>query len=110
MEPPAQPGGSGSPLFQTEMGHACEWETSMVMALAPQLVIGAPTQLETVSVHYGFEPAYRGWITKERTPTGHIGQPQFATVKKGEALFNLYANGVVTFIEQIKGWDGRSWL
>ena len=95
---------------QTDMGHACEWETSMIMALAPNLVVGDPTQLQTVPVHYGFEPAYRGWITKERTPTGHIGQPQFATPEKGEALFTLYAAGVVNFIEQIKGWDGHSWL
>ena len=95
---------------QTDMGHACEWETSMIMALAPNLVVGDQTQLQSVPVHYGFEPAYRGWITKERTPTGHIGQPQFATPEKGEALFTLYAAGVVNFIEQIKGWDGHSWL
>ena len=95
---------------QNDMGHACEWETSMIMALAPNLVVGDPAELKTVPVHYGFEPAYRGWITKERTPTGHIGQPQFATPEKGEALFALYSAGVVNFIEQIKGWDGRSWL
>ena len=95
---------------QNDMCHACEWETSMILNLAPRLVTGDITTLETVSAGYAFGKAYRGWITKERTPTGHIGSPQHATAEKGEALFTTFANGVDTFLQQIENWDGHSWL
>ena len=94
---------------QKSMGHACEWETSMILRLAPNLVTGDIPQLETVPNGYGFEAAYRGWITSERTPTGHIGSPQHASAEKGEQLFELYSSGVVDFVNQITAWDGHSW-
>jgi creatinine amidohydrolase len=100
------PGG----CVQQDMGHACEWETSMMMRLAPHLVNGDISLLEPVPAGYAFEPAYRGWTTKERTPTGHIGLPAQATSEKGEALFQAFSAGAVRFVEQIIGWDGRSWL
>jgi len=94
---------------QTEVGHACEWETSMILTLKPELVVGDITKLETVANAYGFDPAYRGWITNERTPTGHIGSPQFATHAKGEHLFASFSSGAVRFIEKMQGWSGRGW-
>ncbi|MFN0102875.1 MAG: creatininase family protein [Bryobacteraceae bacterium] len=101
-QPPAE-------YVQQEMGHACEWETSMILRLAPHLVAADIQTLETVPSGYGFTPAYRGWITKDRTPTGHIGSPQHATVEKGEHLFTLFSNGVVNFVNQVSAWDGSSW-
>jgi len=96
--------------LQRDMGHACEWETSMILALAPHLVTGDVAALQTVPNGYAFEPAYRGWITKERTPTGHIGSPQAATAEKGEHLFTSFSAGVRSFLGQIEKWDGHSWL
>ena len=61
-------------LVQSEMGHACEWETSMMLRLAPQLVRDH-TRAASVPFGFGFEPAYRGWVTKDRTVPGHIGHP-----------------------------------
>lgn len=101
-KPPAE-------YVQQDMGHACEWETSMIMRLAPHLVAADITTLQTVSAGYAFEPAYRGWTTKERTPTGHIGSPQHATAGKGEHLFTIFSSGAVAFLEQVIGWDGKSW-
>jgi hypothetical protein len=37
--------------------------------------------------YWDHEPAYRGWTTKDRTASGHIGHPQDATADKGEYLF-----------------------
>jgi len=105
----AQPHKEKSGYVQTDMGHACEWETSMILALRPELVVGDVTKLETVPNSYGFDPAYRGWITNERTPTGHIGSPQFATQAKGEHLFASFSAGVVRFIEKMQSWGGRGW-
>lgn len=102
-------GKAPSDYIQQEMGHACEWETSMILRLAPHLVAKDVATLQTVPTGYAFEPAYRGWITKDRTPTGHIGSPEHATVEKGEFLFSLFSAGVVEFVGKINAWDGSSW-
>ncbi|MEI8019395.1 MAG: creatininase family protein [Schlesneria sp.] len=95
-------------LVQTQMGHACEWETSMIMRLAPQLVKDI-SHVKPVEFGFAFEPAYRGWTTKDRTVPGHIGQPNAATPEKGEALFQTFSAGVIQFLEQVIAWDGHSW-
>ena len=65
-------------IVQREMGHACEWETSMVLRAAPQLV-KPHARLATVPFGNPFLPGSRAWITKERTEPGHIGSPQEAS-------------------------------
>ena len=80
----------------------------MMLRLAPHLVKDH-RRAEPVGFGFGFEPAYRGWTTKDRTVTGHIGQPQAATADKGEHLFATYAAGVVTLLENVIAWDGKSW-
>lgn len=95
-------------ISQKQMGHACEWETSMMLRLAPHLV-GDLTKVEAVPFGNPFEPAARGWITKERTGPGHIGDPRTATAEKGEVLFSTFAADAVQLLERILAWDGRSW-
>jgi creatinine amidohydrolase len=104
----ARPWETRGDLVQRQMGHACEWETSMMLRIAPQLVQPVAS-LSTIDFGFGFEPAYRGWITKDRTVPGHIGSPQFATAEKGEHLLGEFAAGVATFLKQVVAWDGRSW-
>jgi creatinine amidohydrolase len=106
----AKPHEGREDYVQQDMAHACEWETSMILTLAPHLVAGDVTKLETVPSGYAFDPAYRGWITKDRTPTGHIGSPQHATPEKGEHLFSSFSSGVENMLGQIRSWDGHSWL
>jgi creatinine amidohydrolase len=103
-----KPNQARSDLVQTQMGHACEWETSMIMRLAPQLVKDI-SHVKPVEFGFAFEPAYRGWTTKDRTVPGHIGQPNAATPEKGEALFQTFSAGVSQFLEQVIAWDGHSW-
>jgi creatinine amidohydrolase len=69
------------------------------------LVAEDPRQLETVSSAFGYEPAYRGWTTRERSKTGHIGSPQFASEEKGEHLFSAFAAGVAAFLERVRRGD-----
>lgn len=109
----ARPEQGRSDLVQSSVGHACEWETSMMLALRPDLVKEFQT-LGPMDMGYSFEPAYRGWITQERRPTGgdapgHLGDPRHASAEKGEHLFGCYAAGVETFLERVIGWDGHSW-
>lgn len=95
-------------LEQNRMGHACEWETSMMLQIRPDLV-GDVKKTERVEWGNPFEPGNRGWITKERTPTGHIGYPTNATAEKGETLFRIFSDDVVAYINRMIAWDGESW-
>lgn len=85
---------------QREMGHACEWETSMILRLTPHLV-GPVAGLEDVPFGFPYEPAYSGWITTDRTAPGHIGAPRHATAEKGETLFRCFTDDVVAFLERV---------
>jgi serine/threonine protein kinase len=104
-----KPWESDPSMVQRRMGHACEFETSMMLRLHPHLVAGDVKQLKDVDWGNPFEPASRGWITKDRTEPGHIGFPRHATAEKGEILFRTFAADVVALMERVIKWDGKSW-
>jgi creatinine amidohydrolase len=93
---------------QKQMGHACEWETSMMLRLAPHLV-GDLTSVQEVPFGAAFAPAHRAWITKDRTEVGHIGDPRHATAEKGEVLFRVFSAAVVSLLERVIAWNGKDW-
>jgi len=95
-------------IQQREMGHACEWETSMVMRIAPHLV-GNHRDAPVVEPGNPFTPATRAWITKERSTLGHIGWPHLASVEKGEHLLRTFSQDVLLLLDRIERWDGNSW-
>jgi len=95
-------------IKQQGMGHACEWETSMMLRLAPHLVRDH-RQAEPVGFGNAFEPASRGWTTRDRSTPGHIGDPRSSTADKGETLFRVFADDVTRFLERVLAWDGKSW-
>jgi len=96
-------------LEQRQMGHACEWETSMILRLAPHLVVGDVKAVPDVPFGRAFEPAHRAWVMPDRSTPGHIGLPRFATPEKGEALFAGFAAAVVALMNRVVAWDGREW-
>lgn len=104
----SRPWETDATLQQRQMGHACEWETSMILKLAPSLV-GEIALLPTVPFGNPFEPAIRGWTTKDRTIPGHIGSPHLASINKGENLFATFTDDVVALLERVIAWDGQSW-
>jgi creatinine amidohydrolase len=95
-------------LVQSRMGHACEWETSMMLRIAPHLV-GDLSKVQLVPFGNPFEPASRAWITKDRTEPGHIGDPRGATAEKGELILRTFADDVVSLLARVLAWDGKSW-
>jgi creatinine amidohydrolase len=95
-------------LEQQVMGHACEWETSMVLRIAPHLVKG-PKTIHPNEFGNPFEPASRGWTMPDRSASGHVGDPRHASAEKGEALFASFAREAVALIERMRAWDGHSW-
>ncbi|HEY3897997.1 MAG TPA: creatininase family protein [Chthoniobacter sp.] len=104
----ARPWETDTALAQREMGHACEWETSMMLRLAPHLV-GDYRNAPPVEFGTPFTPASRGWITRERSSPGHIGHPHLASTEKGETLFRVFAEDVAALLERVIRWDGKSW-
>jgi creatinine amidohydrolase len=95
-------------LTQSEMGHACEWETSMIVRIAPHLV--SPLQnLSPVPQTTPFAPGHRAWVTQDRTTAGHIGDPRQATAEKGEQLLQYFSTAAVNWLRRVVAWDGRSW-
>jgi creatinine amidohydrolase len=95
-------------LAQPQMGHACEWETSMILRLKPDLV-REWKNLAPVPFGNSFEPAHRAWVTQDRTAPGHIGSPHLATAEKGESLFRIFATDVIALLNRVLKWDGKSW-
>lgn len=96
-------------LRQDRMGHACEWETSMILRLAPHLVVGDVAGLADVPFGRAFEPAHRAWVMPDRSVPGHIGLPRHATAEKGEGLFRSFAQAVTNLLDRVVRWDGREW-
>ena len=93
---------------QTQMGHAGEWETSMMLVIRPDLVGDHETAPE-VPFGDAFPTATRGWIMPDRSEPGHIGTPAAASAEKGEALLNCFTDGVCDFLNRVRDWDGQSW-
>jgi creatinine amidohydrolase len=101
----AQPQKASDTLVQSRMGHACEWETSMMLRIRPELV-GDYKAVAAIAQADPFEPAHRGWITKDRSQPGHIGDPAQASAEKGELLFRLFADDVTNFLERVIAYRG----
>lgn len=95
-------------IEQREMGHACEWETSMVLAINPTLV-GDYRNAPVIEPGNPFRPASRGWITNDRSNIGHIGWPHLASAEKGEALLKTFTDDIESWLRRVIAWDGKSW-
>ena len=104
----ADPTAAHPGLGQSRMGHACEWETSMVLRLRPDLVVDH-AGVDPVPFGNPFEPASRGWVMPDRSVPGHIGNPRAATAEKGDALFAAFADGLTELLDRVVAWDGQSW-
>jgi creatinine amidohydrolase len=83
------------------MGHACEFETSMVMALRPELVRKDKIKNDPP----GSEPALRGLYIGEdmhqRTQRGAVGYPELASPEKGKKFLQAAIDRTVEVIETL---------
>lgn len=95
---------------QTNVRHACEAETSMLLHLAPQFVdmeqaqnaVG-PTETEIKDVT-GTDAAIRYRSFKSRTTHGVIGDPRASTAEKGERLLEAAADAVAKLVSNDRFW------
>ena len=91
----------------TGSGHAGETETSMIMAMRPDLVRidqidpdgqDARNQPPGASIYRRFD---------QRTKHGGVGDPTTASAEKGEQMLEASAKELVELIRSIRSWNKR---
>lgn len=94
------------------MGHACEFETSMVQHLRPELV-----KIDRAETTYP-DPGSRYLTTDllgaqairlyddfgDLSPTGTLGDPALASPEAGKAFFDAVTSELATFITDFRFW------
>ena len=91
------------------IGHACELETSLMLALYPHLVETSEVEdfVPTTSHYSASDLTSPGPVTTskafhERTPHGVIGSPTFASGDRGQLLLDEIADAVARFLIAFK--------
>lgn len=83
------------------MGHACEFETAMVMALRPELVRRDKVKDDPLAP----DPDLRGLYISEdmwqRTHHGAVGYPELASAEKGRRFLNAAIDRTVEVISTL---------
>jgi len=91
---------------QTALAHACEAETSMMLAIRPELV--ARERIPLARANRSPEPApgvYRWRTIAARSASGVIGEPEAATAAKGERLLAAIAEAVAAKLCDPELWQ-----
>ncbi len=98
--------------------HAGELETSIVLALRPELVhmdkavcTFPPEDLRNNRYVTIFGPVSMGWVTRDISKTGVIGDATKASAEKGRVMLEFAGSKLSEIVEEIAAADvPRSWL
>jgi creatinine amidohydrolase len=95
---------------QSTVGHACEAETSMLLALTPDLVdVKAANTVAAPPGGLYDQGGVHVWRSTEYwTPTGVIGAPHAANAEKGEALLDAAATAIAQRLIAGNIWDDKA--
>lgn len=89
------------------ISHACEYETSTLLAIRPDLVdmdqIISPAGHENLPTYHN--PLTRGVNVFHRfhrfSSTGHLGTPKHATAEKGQKIFDVVVQRLVEVVREL---------
>jgi creatinine amidohydrolase len=91
---------------QTGLRHACEAETSMMMALRPELVASDRIDLARANPSPNPEPGLYLWRTiAARSASGVVGHPEAASAPKGERLLEAISDTLATKLTNPDLWS-----
>jgi len=92
---------------QDGVRHACEAETSMMLALAPELVRADALKAAHGPAHVHRRPLALGQYRSFRdfTPSGVVGDARRASRQKGEKLLAACAAALATALKDPHTWD-----
>jgi creatinine amidohydrolase len=83
------------------MGHACEFETSMMLALRPDLVRRDQIRDDPPREDAALCGLYLAEDMKQRTDHGAVGYPELATAEKGRAFLDAAVERTVEVISTL---------
>jgi creatinine amidohydrolase len=95
------------------MGHACEMETSIMLAKQPALVDKQRIERGGMTAELGYrtvdmlksQPYFMINEFDELSFNGALGMPEFASAEKGERFLAAAADATVRFLDEFAGWD-----
>jgi creatinine amidohydrolase len=98
------------------IGHACEFETSLMLLIAPELVHMEQVQSKANVPTFDWAEAdllrspravlFR--TMKQMTPTGVYGEPAFATAEKGKQIVDIVCDALAAILtDHARGMDAR---
>jgi creatinine amidohydrolase len=95
------------------INHACEMETSLLLAMDEELVRKDWAEDTTwnprsdfLIYDYGFaSPVMVSWDVRSLTSEGALGNGAVATAERGQALVDIVVTRLVQFLEEFVGWD-----
>lgn len=93
-------------FFENIDDHAGEMETSLMLHLAPELVLPLSEAGDGASKKFKFSAIREGWAWAERnwsqvTESTGVGDPRKATKEKGERFFEAVIKKVTQLMEQV---------
>jgi creatinine amidohydrolase len=99
-------------IVQDSVVHACEWETSVMLAAHPELVVrkaitGTRTLFKSAFYSPDFSGKTRVSVTKtidQLSPSGALGRPELGTADKGERIIAAASAVVVDFVSEFSSW------
>lgn len=99
-------------VTQRQVLHACEWETSVIMASHGDLVRESRHSTKSAFKSRFLSPDFSGpnrvyvaqTIDQSSAP-GSYGRPDLATREKGEAMIDVAAKEVIDFIREFATWQ-----
>jgi creatinine amidohydrolase len=104
---------------QTKISHACEWETSQILAVRPDLVrderpaVRTPMLVGDAPSRF-FSADYSEWDSvsvartiEQNSASGAFGWPDLASAEKGEVLFDLAARELIALVQEFKKWPAK---
>jgi creatinine amidohydrolase len=99
-----------APFFAEPGDHAGELETSMMMHIAPDLVLSLPEAGEGRARKFKVKGLREGWAWAPRewsrvTADTGVGNPAAATAKKGEKFLDAVVNRISGFLVELAAAD-----
>ena len=95
------------------MGHACEMETSIMLARHAALVDSQHAEAGGQTAEFGFrridmlkgQPFFMINEFDELSDNGAIGRPEFASPEKGERFLEAAAQAAARFVDEFAAWN-----
>jgi creatinine amidohydrolase len=84
-----------------QMGHACEFETSMIMALRPELVRREHIKDDPLSENPALRGLFNAEDMKQRTDHGCAGYPELSTPEKGKLFLDAAIRRTAEVVEAL---------